>query len=135
MYSLPSTAPSRPEINTTPLIDVLLVLLIIFMVAAPLRTQHLSVPVPQKGQQQVDPPPTRKVDLRFDSGSTLLFLDGLPIDRTALAQQLHPSATGTATAVTLRSEADVPYADVVRTVAALRNLGIGQLRVEDLAQP
>lgn len=135
MYASSSSAISSPDINTTPLIDVLLVLLIIFMVAAPLSTQRLSIPVPQKGQKQIDPPPTRDVDLRVDSGGTLLYLDGVPIDLTGLARALRDSGTGTATAVKLRSEADVPYAEVVRTIAALRNVGIEQLRVEDLQQP
>lgn len=131
MYGPASTAISSPEINTTPLIDVLLVLLIIFMVAAPLSTQRLSIPVPQKGQQQVDPPPTRDVDLRVASGGTMLYLDGTPIDLTGLAAALRQSKTGTTTAVKLRSEADVPYAEVVRTIAALRSVGVEQLRLDD----
>src|ERR1041384_1578390 len=52
------TTQAKPSINVTPLIDVLLVMLIIFMVAAPLRPQRFLTKVPsQPDSSPVDPPP------------------------------------------------------------------------------
>ena len=63
-----STLPARPNINVTPLIDVLLVLLIIFMVVAPLKMGRFKVQVPQPPDEQplAPAPDTLVVTIRPD---------------------------------------------------------------------
>src|SRR5213592_194826 len=84
------------EINVTPFIDVMLVLLIIFMVAAPLATVDISVNLPtaDASQQQRPPKPlflTIKPDLSLALGDD-------PVSRTALGSALEQATNGDKTA-------------------------------------
>ena len=110
------------EINVTPFIDVMLVLLIIFMIAAPLATVDIPVDLPSstsQPQQRPDKPVylTVKADLALTLGDD-------PITRATL-----PAALATATKATkaerifLRADRAVSYGDVMEVMNALRNAG------------
>lgn len=76
----------QSEINMIPLIDVMLVLLIVFMITAPLLTNAVKVDLPQASSSPED---IKKDDLKLamkEDGS--LFLNGEPISRDALEQRL-----------------------------------------------
>ena len=82
------------DINVTPLVDVLLVLLIIFLVTAPALSYEIEIDLPQPSRQQpvnpVDPP--QPIRLRIDSDGTL-FWDNSPMPRAALMPSLMVEAS------------------------------------------
>ena len=110
------------EINVTPFIDVMLVLLIIFMVAAPLATVDISVDLPASTaapQPRPDKPLylTVKPDLALALGDT-------PVARAALARTLDEAANGDKeTRIFLRVDKVVPYGDVMEVMNQLRAAG------------
>src|SRR5262249_39265211 len=110
------------EINVTPFIDVMLVLLIIFMVAAPLATVDIAVDLPSSTAppQQRPPQPvflTVKPDLTLTIGH-----DTVP--RDALSDTLDRAAKGDKnTRIFLRADKTVPYGDVMAVMNLLRAAG------------
>jgi biopolymer transport protein ExbD len=82
------------DINVTPLVDVLLVLLIIFLVTAPALSYEIEIDLPQPSREQpvnpVDPP--QPIRLRIDSDGTL-FWDNSPMPRAALMPSLMVEAS------------------------------------------
>ena len=86
------TNASRPmsEINVTPLVDVMLVLLVVFIVTAPLFTHSIKVDLPQaKAQVNQEKPET--VTLAID-GQGRLFWNNQPIEQVSLSRQLAQAA-------------------------------------------
>jgi biopolymer transport protein ExbD len=110
------------EINVTPFIDVMLVLLIIFMVAAPLATVDISVDLPAstaEPQQRPDKPLflTVKSDLALALGEAT-------VARDALGDALDRAAAGNKdTRVFLRADKGVPYGEVIEVMNLLRAAG------------
>jgi len=82
------------EINVTPLIDIVLVLLIIFMVMTPMTLKELTAAIPRKATEEGAPPPaTPPIVVRLDASGDL-FLSGEPVSPEALppavAERLRP---------------------------------------------
>ncbi len=110
------------DINVTPFIDVMLVLLIIFMVAAPLATVDVPVDLPSASAPQNQRPPkpvyvTVKADGSLAVGDNTVTRDALP---AAIA-----AATGgdKEQRVFVRGDRAVPYGDVMELMNALRDAG------------
>lgn len=59
------TPPAKPDINITPLVDVMLVLLIVFMVAAPMLEQGVEINLPQAAAESIEPPPSDKTVIKL----------------------------------------------------------------------
>jgi biopolymer transport protein ExbD len=110
------------EINVTPFIDVMLVLLIIFMVAAPLATVDIQVNLPAstaEPQQRPDKPLylTVKSDLTLALGND-------PVNREQLRGTLDAAAKGDKEArIFLRADKAVPYGEVMEVMNLLRTAG------------
>jgi biopolymer transport protein ExbD len=110
------------DINVTPFIDVMLVLLIIFMVAAPLATVDVPVELPASTMAPQQRPP-KPVYLTLKADGSLAIGDD-PVSRDAL-----PGALATATAgdrdqrIFLRGDRSVPYGDVMQLMNDLRAAG------------
>jgi biopolymer transport protein ExbD len=110
------------EINVTPFIDVMLVLLIIFMVAAPLATVDVAVELP-KSTAQATPRPdkpiflTVKADHTLALGNDTVAADGLG---AALDQASHGDKS---TRIFLRADKTVPYEDLMGAMDRLRAAG------------
>jgi biopolymer transport protein ExbD len=114
------------EINVTPFIDVMLVLLIIFMVAAPLATVDVRVELPASTAQP-QPRPDRPAYLTVAADLGLALGDA-PIAREALGAALD-AATGRdrEQRVFLRADKGVPYGEVMAVLNLLR--GAGYLKI------
>jgi len=114
------------EINVTPFIDVMLVLLIIFMVAAPLATVDIAVNLPTAAAQAQPRPPipqflTVKADLT-------LALGDQPVGRDALRAALDAATKGDREArIFLRADKTVPYGSLMEVMNLLR--GAGYLKI------
>jgi len=110
------------DINVVPFIDVMLVLLIIFMVAAPLATVDIAVNLPSSTvQPQQRPPKPVYITLKADGS---LALGGDPISRDALPDVLATATGGNKDErIFLRGDRAVPYGDVMALMNDLRNAG------------
>lgn len=114
------------EINVTPFIDVMLVLLIIFMVAAPLATVDMPVDLPSSTAQP-QPRPDKQVFLTIQADDTLA-LDNDRITRDALSAELDRRTGGDKEQrIFLRADKTVDYDTLMKTMNALR--GAGYLKV------
>jgi biopolymer transport protein ExbD len=110
------------EINVTPFIDVILVLLIIFMIAAPLATVDILVDLPAATAERV-PRPDRPLFLTLKADLTV-SLDNDPVTRTALAGALDRATAGDKQQrVFLRADKTVPYGELMSLMNELRGAG------------
>jgi biopolymer transport protein ExbD len=114
------------DINVTPFIDVMLVLLIIFMVAAPLATVDVPVDLPSSNAQQQQRP-NKPVFVTIKADHTLAIGED-PVTPGNLAEAID-AATGSNKdeRIFLRSDRSVPYGDVVQVLDVLR--GANYLKV------
>ena len=110
------------EINVTPFIDVMLVLLIIFMVAAPLATVDIAVNLPA-ATAEPQPRPERPLYLTVKPDLTLALGEN-PISRELLRGTLDAAANGDKdTRIFLRADKSVPYGEVMEVMNLLRAAG------------
>jgi len=110
------------EINVTPFIDVMLVLLIIFMVAAPLSTVDVNVDLPASTAQP-SPRPDKPVFLTIKSDLSLT-LDETTVPRDALAAALDAETGGNKDArIFLRGDKSIDYGSVMDMMNILRKAG------------
>jgi biopolymer transport protein TolR len=119
---------SRPmsEINMTPLIDVMLVLLVIFIITAPLMTSSLRLDLPRADGARPSDAPTF-ISLALDEQGRLYFGDEA-IDKLALAERVGAAAArDPATEVQLRADSKVPYGRVAELIALLQQAGLSRI--------
>ena len=110
------------EINVTPFIDVILVLLIIFMVAAPLATVDVAVNLPASTAEP-QPRPDKPVFLTVQA-DLALALGETAIPRDALEQALGAATRGEkATRIFLRADKSVPYGELMEVMNLMRRAG------------
>jgi biopolymer transport protein TolR len=114
------------EINVTPLVDVMLVLLIIFMVTAPMLTQGVDVNLPQANAKALRSDEERLV-VTVDANSRI-FVGKQPMKFNELSSSLQAIvARRTDRQVYFRADRAVPYGFVVKVIAEIRNAGIEKL--------
>lgn len=111
------------EINVVPLVDVMLVLLIIFMVTAPLLQQGIDVNLPKaKGK---DLPPEERVTIVVKKGGMLYMNDNFVsmnemVKKLSSISKLNPN-------IFLKADKDVPYGLVVEVMGEIKEAGIEKL--------
>ena len=119
---------SRPmaDINVTPLVDVILVLLIIFMVTAPMMQQVVDVDLPQTTSQPIEGQEQRLVV--SINAKREVFVNQEKVDPALLRRHLERSTAARFNReVFLRADRSVPYGFVVRIMAEIKNAGIEKL--------
>ena len=120
-----NTAPMG-DINVTPLVDVMLVLLIIFMLNAPLLSYEIPVDLPQPTKNPVDPPPDPPLPIRLRiDASGQLFWDNSPLPKSALKPSLLVEATrDPQPTLELETSPDAQYHTLAEVLATAKNAGM-----------
>ena len=118
------------DINITPLVDVMLVLLVIFIVTAPMMARPLNVQLPQRTDRPVvhpDPPPP--IELRLDAANQLSW-NGTPIDAGELRSRLQTQAwahPGNLPELRIATDAGAEYEGLARILAAAEATGMQRI--------
>ena len=130
---LPSRKTDAPmsEINVTPMVDVMLVLLVIFILTAPLMSSAIRLDLPQSEAAQTGASP-QAVSLVVDAQGGL-FLNDQPITQEALRERLAEIAKRRPdTELELRADQSVPYGRVVQAMGLAQKAGLS--RIDFVAQ-
>ncbi|MGD0859805.1 MAG: biopolymer transporter ExbD [Terracidiphilus sp.] len=125
------TQSSLAEINVTPLVDVVLVLLIIFMISAPVLQSGIDVSVPKT--RTVKEITEQRLVLTINRNQEV-FLGDRPVNIHELAQKLHQQGTDPAHQVIyLRADENVPFGAFASVMDAVKQAGI--TRISIVTQP
>jgi len=124
------------EINVTPFVDVMLVLLIIFMVTAPMMTEGLDVDLPKTEAVETLPTDQNNVVLTVRKDGAI-FLNEFATTMDTLAQQLKATVKDPDKRLFLQADKDVPYGTVVGIMGRVKAAGIEQMgivaeRIDDI---
>ncbi|MBE2257674.1 MAG: biopolymer transporter ExbD [Candidatus Accumulibacter sp.] len=120
------------EINTTPLVDVMLVLLVIFIITAPLFHEAVPIDLPQVDATRLDDPP-QIVSVAIDAAGEV-FVDGLAIARSDLAGRLAAiGAAGGKPELHLRADRGTRYERVTEVLADAQRAGL--VRIAFVTEP
>jgi biopolymer transport protein TolR len=125
---LESTQSPQPmsEINMTPLVDVMLVLVVIFIFTAPLLSSSITLELPKAEATQVSHAPVF-VTLAVDK-SGQAFLNDQPQDIDELVQKLlHIARINPDTEVQLKADAAVPYGRIVEIIGGAQKAGLNRI--------
>jgi biopolymer transport protein TolR len=125
-FETQSQSSSISQINVVPLVDVMLVLLVIFMVTAPILQQGVSVELPQAKAGALSGEEEQLVVTIDKKGVAYLNDNAIPIDQLGpkleAVIRLKPDKQ-----VFLRADRSVPYGEVVRVMAAVKGAGVQSL--------
>jgi biopolymer transport protein TolR len=111
------------EINVTPFVDVMLVLLVIFMVTAPLLQQGIDVNLPKAKGKEL--PPEERIMLVIKKGGSIYMNDNT-VSVTQMRRKLEAISKLNPN-VFLKADKDVPYGFVVEIIGEIKEAGIEKL--------
>ena len=115
------------EINVTPFVDIMLVLLIIFMVAAPLLSVGIEVDLPNTQAKPLDTEKERPLTLTLD-GESNLFINEVKIEKSELRSKLLAiKKERKSNEIYLRASKDIEYQNVATILALVSNIGYSQI--------
>jgi len=119
----------KADINVTPLIDIVLVLLIIFMVLTPSTLKHLTATVPRKAEEVAAPPSDAAIVVEY-TAERELSINTEPVALEALADKLAERLRSARQKVVFfKADDDAPYGEVVRLMDVARGAGAETLAV------
>jgi biopolymer transport protein TolR len=114
------------EINVTPLVDVMLVLVVIFIITAPLMASSIKLDLPKADATQANDTPQFVTLVVDKAGQT--FLNDKPVALTELGQGLaQAAALSPDTEVQLRADEAVPYGRVVEVIGLAQKAGLSRI--------
>ena len=118
------------DINVTPMADIMIVLLIIFMVITPMLQKGVDVKLPPAGttKEKKDEPKTITVAVKKD---TTIFLNGVKVEKQEdlvpqLKERLEDVAEGSRI-VYLKADAELPYSEVMKVMDLAREAGVEEV--------
>jgi biopolymer transport protein TolR len=114
------------EINVTPLVDVMLVLLIIFIITAPMLVQGLTVNLPKQQAPALSSEGDEPIILTLTKDQ-IIQLGDEPIHIKLLADRLGVELGGRPRPVYLKADETLPYGFVIRVLAVLDRVGVEQI--------
>ena len=114
------------EINVTPLVDVMLVLLIIFIITAPMLVQGLKVNLPKQDAPALHANEDEPLMLSLTTDE-LIYLDDQPVHLNLLAERLSATLGGAPRPVYLKADSELRYGFVVQVLAVLDQIGVEQV--------
>ena len=118
--------PPMSEINMTPLIDVMLVLVVIFIITAPLLASSIKLDLPKTEAAKPNEAPRFILLVVDKTGQT--FLNDKPVALDELARQLaQTAAQNPDTEVQLRADEAVPYGRIVEVMGAAQKAGLNRI--------
>jgi biopolymer transport protein TolR len=120
------SAPSAlGEINVTPLVDVVLVLLLVFMVTAPMMSRGIDVSLPVADQPETDPQDRITISI---NAREQLFIGDRPINFLLLEDRLRGMMEGRSSKVVyLRADEGLRYGKVIEVVDRIKKAGVDQI--------
>ena len=129
-----SSFSAMSEINVTPLVDVMLVLLIVFMVAAPLMTVGVPIELPQTKAKPLQGD-TEPITVSVDSAGKV-FLQNTEIELDALIPKLEAIAqNGYDERIFVRGDTSVAYGTVMKVMGALNQAGYRKIGLVTGSEP
>jgi biopolymer transport protein ExbD len=118
-------APAMGDINVTPLVDVVLVLLLIFMVTAPMMSRGIDVSLPVADQPQV--PPEERLTVAIDKDERV-YLGDKPVALMLLEDEIRGRMQGRSQKVVyLQADERLRYGKVIGVVDKLKKAGVEQI--------
>jgi biopolymer transport protein TolR len=117
--------PMLGEINVTPLVDVVLVLLLVFMVTAPMMSRGIDVSLPVANQPQIPSEDRITVSIRADGK---IFVGNQVINAVLLEDRVRGMAGGRPDAVVyLRADEALRYGEVIKVVDVIKRAGVERI--------
>ena len=117
------------DINVTPLVDVLLVLLIIFMVTMPTQTYPIKLDLPQATTNPPPPPKKAPIKISIDATGTVTW-NGTVVDMSGLEAQMRDTVAEDPTdtpMLQIESANDTPYDAFAKVLAAAKNANMEKI--------
>jgi biopolymer transport protein TolR len=139
------TPSAKADINITPLVDVMLVLLIVFMVAAPMLEQGVEINLPQAAAESIEPPPKDKtiIKLAVDRDQRIILSYVIPNENPSSGKVIPPAELGNmmksiasnpgTVEVNVEADASLQYGYLAKVMATVRRSGIKKVNL--ITQP
>jgi biopolymer transport protein ExbD len=118
------------DINVTPLVDVMLVLLIIFMITMPLTSERIQIDLPQKSTVKNDQDPPPPIELSINSAGNL-FWDGQPLTKDLFELQLQFEAKkDPQPMLQIKADPFTEYQVLADVMGTAKNIGMSKIGFE-----